>query len=263
MKYLYSAQVIIILVLIFSLNLVAQDKEKGKLAEFEEEIKDNSDDNEDGDYSPGFIVFDGSPRGIYNILIITDDELRERSWYSGYSDYPYSNKSIGVFSEKSLKTFSIISEMEYFHHNIDLTGINFNSRLSPYPLFAFEFRYSDLTEKMVTRYDHLKMYNVFINYNRLKYERISFWWGIGMKGILGDRPYNGFAINIGTEIFPVVPVSLSSNFNMGFLNGAEVYDFSVKLKYHIERFQISVGYQKFAVGLTSISGITFGFGFYL
>ncbi|MFC2088992.1 hypothetical protein ACFLSX_05260 [Calditrichota bacterium] len=263
MKNIFSTYVITLLILIFSMSLFAQDKEKGRLADFEEEIKNNSDDNDDEDQSSGFIAFDGSPRGIFNVLIITEDELKRRTWYKGYSDYPYSSHSIGVFSEKSLKTFSIISELEYFHHNMDLTGINFNSRLSPYPLFTFEFRYTDLTEKMKTRYDHLKLYDIFINYNRLKHERISFWWGIGMKGILGDRPYNGFAINAGIEIFPIAPVSLSSNFNLGFLNGTEVYDFSIKLKYHIERFQLSLGYQKFAVGLSSINGITFGFGFYL
>lgn len=256
-------QVITLLTFIFSIPLFAQEKEKGKLAEFEDEIKNSSDDNEKDDHSSGFIVFDGSPRGIYNILIITEDELRRGTWYSGYSNYPYASNSIGVFTERSSKTFSIISEMEYFHHNTNLTGVNFNSRLSPYPLFAFEFRYTDLTEKMNTSYDHLKMYDIFINYNRLKHERISFWWGIGVKGILGDRPYNGFAINAGTEIFPIAPVSLSTDFNLGFLNGSEVYDFSVKLKYHIERMNLSIGYQNFTAGLSSIKGITFGIGLYL
>jgi len=252
---------IIFLVLMNIFTLTAQEKEKGKIADFEEEVKNRSD-NDDDENSSGFFV-DGSPRDIFNVLIITEDEIRKGTWYSGYSNYPYSENSIGTFLYNSEKTFSVIGELDYFQHSSNLTGINFNSRLSPYPLFSFEIKFSDLKEKLNTRYDHLRIYGIFLNYNRLKNEHIAFYWGLGVKGILGDRNHNGFAINTGVDIFPTQPISLSSNLNLGFINSVETYDFSAKIKYHLERIYFSLGYQKHTAGQVSIDGWTLGLGFYL
>ena len=254
---------VIFLIHINIFTVSAQKKEEGKLAQFEKEVEKKSDKNDDDDdNSSGFFV-DGSAGDIFKVFIITEDEIRKGTWYSGYSNYPYSENSIGTFLYNSEKTYSVIGELDYFQHSSNLTGISFNSRLSPYPLFSFEIKFSDLKEKLNTRYDHLKIYGIFLNYNRLKNEHIAFYWGLGFKGILGDRNYNGFAINTGVDIFPAQPISLSTNLNLGFINSTEVYDFSAKIKYHLDRIFFSLGYQKYAAGQVSTNGWTLGIGFYL
>lgn len=247
----------------FSFQISAQEKEKGKLAEFEEEVKNKSDNDDDDDENSSGLFIDGSARDIFMVFVITDDEIRRGTWYSGYSDYPYSENSIGTFSSNSKKSHLVISELDYFQHSSNLTGISFNSCLSPYPLFSFQINFSDLKEKLNTRYDHLKIYGIFLNYNRLKNEHIAFYWGLGIKGILGDETYNGFALNTGVDIFPSQPISLSTNLNLGFINSTEVYNFSAKVKYHLERVYFPLGYQKYSTGKVSISGWTLGLGFYL
>jgi hypothetical protein len=247
----------------FSISLFAQEKEKGKLADFEKEVEKDSDKNDENeDNSSGFFI-NGSPGDIFNVFIITEDEIRTGTWYSGYSNYPYSENSIGTYLWNSKKKYSVTGEANYFFHSNNLTGINFNSRLSPYPLISFDIKFSDLKEKLNTRYDHLKIYGLFINYNRLKNEHIAFWWGLGFKGILGDETNSGFAVNSGVDIFPASPISLSANLNLGFINSANVYDFSAKIKYHFDRMYCSLGYQKYTAGQVSIGGWILGFGFYL
>ena len=256
----------------FSFQISAQEKEKGKLADFEEEVEKNSDssssddhdsnDFDDDDNSSSFFV-DVTARGVFNIFIITEEEIKRGTWYAGYSDYPYSENSIGTFLSNSTKTYSVIGELNYFQHSSNLTGTSFNSRLSPYPLFSFEINFSDLKEKLNSRFDHLKIYSVFLNYNRLKNEHIAFYWGLGIMGLLGDKKNNGFAVNTGIDIFPASSISLSTNYNLGFINETEVHDFSAKLKYHLERIYFSLGYQQYTAGQASINGWTLGLGFYL
>jgi hypothetical protein len=254
----------------FSFQISAQEKEKGKLADFEEEVEkgsnsDNSNDdsyNDDDENSSGFFV-DFTARGVFNVFIITEEELKAGTWYSGYSDYPYSENAIGTFQSNSRKQYSVIGELNYFQHSNNLTAIDLNSRFSPYPLFSFEINFSDLKEKLNSRFDHLKIYSVFLNYNRLKNEHIAFYWGLGIMGLLGDKANNGFAVNTGIDIFPASPISLSTNYNLGFINDTEVHDFSAKLKYHLERIYFSLGYQQYTAGQVSINGWTLGIGFYL
>ena len=109
--------------------------------------------------------------------------------------------------------------MNYFRESSSMNALSFNARLSPTPVISFEINYSDFTEKLGTRYDHLRMYDVFLNYNRVKLDNFALWWGIGIKGIMGDRSNNALALNFGTNIFiPNAPVSLSFNFNVGYFD---------------------------------------------
>ena len=170
----------------------------------------------------------------------------------------------GLYDKSSLKKYSVHTNFNYFRESSNLTAFNFNARLSPAPPVTFEINYSDFKEELRTRYDHLRMYDIFINYNRFKFENFALWWGLGYKGFIGDRSHGGFAINLGTNIFlPNTPVSFSINYNAGFIETTTVQDFSPKVRYHLNRAEISLGYRYYNAGQVSISCITVGFGIYL
>ncbi len=278
-------------------TLCAQEKEKGKLAEFEEEVEKSSesnnrksddlknyndndsydyDDDCDDDYDDDVnynVDYDGSdlkcpkifnPLMIVYILFLSEKEIDSGYTEVGYSDYPYSSNSDGIYDKYSLKKYSLYSTMSYFRESNTLSALNFNARLSPLPAISFELNYSDFTEILKTRYDHLRMYDIFINYNRLKYDNIALWWGLGFKGMMGDRSHGCFGLNLGTNIFlPGIPLSLGINYNIGGFESTNVSDFSSKIRYHRDRFEISIGYRRYAAGQVSINGWTLGFGFYL
>jgi len=268
------------------LNIVmvsAQEKEKGKLADFEEEVEKSSDSNnrdeyessdyddcddcDDCDISNFFLFLDISHAigdGIIQLMFIGDIEKDAGLTKVGYSDFPYCDHSDGLFDNSSLKKYSIHTNFNYFRESDKLTAFNFNARLSPAPPISFEINYSDFKEELRTRYDHLRMYDIFVNYNRFKFENFALWWGLGYKGFMGDRSLGGFAINLGTNIFlPDTPISFSINYNVGFIESTTVQDFSPKIKYHLNRAEISLGYRTFNAGNVSINGWTLGIGFYL
>ena len=106
-------------------------------------------------------------------------------------------------------------------------------------------------------------YSNSIRFNNYRGFTKTLGYGLGVKGILGDGTNNGFAVNTGVDIFPAAPISLSTNLNLGFIKSTEVYEFSTKLKYHLERIYFSLGYQQYTAGQVSINGWTLGLGFYL
>jgi len=279
---------IFIILIAFSFPLSAQEKEKGKLADFEEEVEkktssDDSNTSQSNSYEDE--EYDGDCNNIASdiencifmaraavailggtkvIMFFSEEESEDGYWNIGYSDYPYSSNSDGLFDKSSLKKYSVYSKLSYFRESNSLNAISFNTRLSPIPSIALEINYSDFTEKLNSRYDHLRMYDVFLNYNRLKYDNLAFWWGIGLKGIIGDGSNQAFALNFGTNIFiPEKPVSIGINFNIGFYDANNVYDFSPKIRYHLHRAEISLGYRTFNAGNVSINGWSLGVGFYL
>jgi len=275
---------VVLLFSISTISILAQEKEKGKLADFEKQVEDksDSDDNDynkydnndsdcDDDYDDNdiesvfaFLDFSGAViHGLGNLLFVSEPEINSGYWDIGYTDFPYNRLDTGLFNSNSPKKFSIASEISYFQESQNLTGINLKTRLSPFPVFSFEIQYTDLTEKLNTRNDHLRLFNLFLNYNRFKHEQFSFWWGLGVKGLRGDDTYAGLALNLGSEIYPINPVSVYLNYSIGSINETGVTDFSAKLNYHIDRFKVSLGYQNFSAGTVSISGLTLGFGFYL
>jgi hypothetical protein len=276
--------VLLIITIILTANLFilnAQEKEKGKLADFEEEVEkeSNSDNNDDGDRDYSYVDDDDydesgcflSPviwqaifKGVANLLFVSKAEIKSGYTKVGYSDYPYCTNSDGIYDQHSLKKYSIYSSMSYFRESNTLNALNFNARLSPLPAISLELNYSDFTEKLKTRYDHLRIYDIFINYNRLKFDNFALWWGLGYKGIMGDESHGSIALNIGTNIFlPGIPLSLAFNYNIGFFESTNVYDFSPKIRFHKDRFELSIGYRRFSAGNVSINGLTLGFGFYL
>lgn len=268
-----------------------QEKEEGKLGKLEKEVDKKEDDkdkdtekkeedsnknsSESNDASavaetladPEFWEYALTAvvvvvAGVYVVLINVpgEDSLLYLGDYGNcyFSQYPYVSSEEGFFSQVIGKRFSVNISGHYFYDESDLTGYGVRAKYSPHPFFNAELHFTDLTEKLETREDHLKLYNVFINYNRLRLERWAFWWGLGLKGLQGDKTYNGFAYNIGTEIYPVRPISIGLNYSGGFINGNYVPEFFGSLSLHLNRFAVFAGYQYWSAGSAKIDGLVGG-----
>lgn len=261
-------------------TLSAQEEEKSKLDNFEEKVskeekatdeEKKSDENSDSSdetaevavslaSNPGALKTTGIV--IYGLFITfpEEDSLLYLGDYRNcyYAQYPYVSREDGLFSDVLGKRRSITVSGHYFYDESNLTGYGVRARFSPHPFFNAEIHFTDLTEELSTRDEHLKLYNVFVNYNRMRLQRWAFWWGLGLKGLQGDKTYNGFAFNLGTEIYPAKPVSLNFSYSGGFINDTYVPEFYGALNVHLNRFAIFAGYQYWSAGSAKIDGILGG-----
>jgi hypothetical protein len=260
--------------------LLAQEKEEGKLADFEKKVDDENnadeksedsgessdEDSETSDFTESLVsspAFWKISFGVLYGMFINfpgEDSLFYFGDYNNcyFTQYPYVSPGEGMYSQKIGKRFSVNISGHYFYDESDLRGYGIRALLSPHPFVNAEIQFSDLTEKLDTRDDHLKLYNIFVNYNRLRLEPVMFWWGLGLKGLQGDKTHNGFAFNFGTEIYPARPVSLTLNYSGGFINGNYLPEFFGSLNVHLYRFAIFAGYQYWSVGSAKIDGVVVG-----
>jgi hypothetical protein len=269
-RWLYS---IMILLLCLQFPLLAQ-----KLDNFEDEVADSDDDSDEGTETTDIDVsFSGeiAPESVEAVIQVTGAALYgtyellfhipspDRAFTEfGYADFPYADSYSGIFQTGNSKPFMFQTRMGYFYMNRDLTGYTFETIAAPHPYFSFQINYSRLEEKMVRTTDAMGILDFFINYNRIKDEKIALWWGAGVKNISGNSSHTGFAIDVGAEYFPVQPLSLSSRYNLGFIGGTTTDEFLITTGIHFNRLKLSVGYQSYRAGEITFSGMTAGIGLY-
>ncbi len=246
-----------------------QEKEEGKLGQIEDEIDKDNDDDDSG-HGNSYLAFDDYyfiARLTYGVFIQFPGEPDRL--YGGsirnsfYSEFPYAVEDEGLFSQTDGKNFSVNFSAHYFYSEADLDGSGFRMKLSPNPLFTTEIFYTNLTETLTTRNDHLQMYSVFVNYNRFRLNRLALWWGVGLKGLRGDNTNTGFAFNSGGEWYLRKPLSVNFSYSGGFINGTYLPEFFGALNLHINRAALFFGYQYWSAGATSIDGITAGLKVFL
>jgi hypothetical protein len=264
--------IIILLTFIFSQTLLAQEKgeKKGKIEQFEQELEktktdssNNRSDRHDRSDNEGSSFF-GNLIGelivkpvLFGAFIGRSDDdshFHVNLWNSYFSDYPYQSPNVGLYSspEQTNKRFSMKLFGNYFYNSSDLQGFDFRARICPLPFLGIAFDFTDLTEDLDSKQDNIQIYNVFINYYRGRSRRLALWWGLGVKGIEGDKTRFGPAFNLGTEIYPIKPIS-----------DRTVAELLLHLNYHIQRSILFIGYHRYSVGSAILDGGIVGVGVYL
>jgi hypothetical protein len=282
---LHSFPLCIFLCILFSASLISQ--EKGKIRGFDDEAKTEKKDtshatsavstttttvSSSGDFSiadafeamraVGYLI-EGTVYVVSGTLFQfpgEDSSIHDNTfWTRGFTNYPYFEPDAGVFSLYSNKTFAFSFSGHRFSDGNNLTGYSVRLFASPHQAINLEAQVVDLSEKLTTTTDHLRLYNFFIDYNRVKSERISLWWGIGLKGMNGPTVNEiGLALNSGYEIFPIAPISIMMNYNVGFINTNSLQEFFLEGNCYYNRYNLSIGYQRFSVGNAVLDGMVFG-----
>lgn len=151
----------------------------------------------------------------------------------------------------------------YLYNRADLHGFDFRARICPLTFLEVALDFTHLTEDLDTQVDQLQIYNVFLNHHRVRSQYLALWWGLGMKGLVRDQTRHRFAVNIGTEIYPIKPISLHFNYNIGSINSQAVGELLLHLNCHIQRSILFMGYHRYSVGSALLDGAIAGIGFYL
>lgn len=281
-------KILIIIVVLFAFSfchtILAQEKKEkqGKIEQFEKELEktkaDSSNNRSDqhersDDESSSFwgsliseLIIKPVLFGVF--IGSSDDDDSPYSvnfWNSYFSDYPYQTSNVGLYTSPNQtdKRFSMKLFGNYFYNNADLQGFDLRARICPLPFLGAALDLTDLTEDLGSHQDHIQIYNIFINYFRGRGQRLAIWWGLGVKGITGDKTHYGPAFNFGAEIYPINPISFHFNYNIGAVNERAVGELLLHLNYHIQRSIVFIGYHRYSVGTAVLDGAIAGLGIYL
>lgn len=268
------------------------DEKRGSIEQFEDELEnegrherrdrdddDHDDDHDDADvvivhhYHGGFGDFFAAlaaEAAVHSFVgaffwIPNEDTLFYGGdiWRLGYTPYPYYRSNVGSFDPEGGQRHRVDVSGHWFYGGGDLDGRGLRARLALSPFIAVDGSWTDLQERVASgsdaaRYDNIRFYSAFLNYNRFRFSRLQAWWGLGLMGLDGNRTYTGFAWNLGAELFPVRPLSVSLRYAGGWVADQYLPEWRVALNLHVRRVAVYAGYQRWSVGDAALDGLIAG-----
>lgn len=245
----------------------------GKLAAFEKKVEKGSESKpakkESHSYSCGCSSCEPGPGslfladmiwiGTYTLLVGSPDEFEQsRAFHEPFSRYPYRKPTDGLFAGGDGKPLAFDLGADFFYHDESLTGWEIHARFSPVSFLTLDGKYSRLTEEGLPGSRDLEFGTLLLNFNRIRTNRVVLFWGGGIRGMWGERTRTGFAFDVGMEVYPVRPVSLSATYVGSWFNGVYVPEFTGTVNLHIGRTAVFVGYQNWSAGGERLDGMVTG-----
>jgi hypothetical protein len=274
-RFIGTLKVLLLISLIYApASVYAQ----GKLDQSKEEIKKgrdyNSDDKEDNskNRSENSIVGAFLTEVFLSITyhaFIGDHEY-EYHLQNYLSRHPYFNDASGNYvdfhpGEKKEKKFRFDVENSVIINFNQTVGNHLNLKVRPFNKFYFQSEFIRLIEIPTpdNSVAQLSLYDLNFCYDRLRFEKFNLGWSVGFN-YMGDEVNKfGFSFGFSAEYFFLQPLSVSSSYRFGGINGVPVDQFDFKLKYHNSRFFYLLGYEYYKLATPRYSFIALGAGLYL
>jgi len=263
----------------FPIIASADDKDKGKLDQFEKALEDTTMKDKKkttNDSKENDTITDDSFAGqlflhasLFVFRLYTYFPGENEALYNGdlfsvkFQKYPYAFDKDGLMTFDEGKFYSINMSTNYLYESADLNGVGFKLRFSPITFFNFTYQATRLYEETDDGSNRLTISDFHLNYYRFRLPEFTMWWGLGSKLISGDNDYSGFSYNHGFEWYVHPPVSVHYNYKASNINTVFVSDHALKLNYHWKPYFMYIGYQSFNAGNISIKGCSIGVGFFI
>lgn len=236
----------------------------GKLGDFEGEVEDGDDGGSAGSSEFALFMAEFLVRVAPELLFYFEGEdslfYDGKFWTKGYSHFPYETSEVGMYSYDSDKWYSLSLGGGIFYESFDISSFELSGRFMPAAFLGLEFNSVFLYENISGRRQYsLTMYDLHLNYQRVRADRFSLWWGAGFRMMIGEKSNGGFSMNLGAACYLTKPISLSGAFRFGWINSVFVDDYDLNINFHIKRAQLYVGYKKYVAGASSLDGLRSGF----
>lgn len=264
------------LILFISLNTVAQTR----LARAKDDLKkssssssissSNSDDDDDIDYS--FLIELAEPlvRVVgfisYGILVESEWELESNMHFARFTPYPYAFGNYGdyIYDEPraidGITPARVTISNNFVRADSKLWGNHLNGQLRFEKRFSIDAGYLQLFEQGPFGTESFSLFNFTANYYRIRTPNFMLWYGPGITYVGNEVDQFGFTLNGGAEWFLGKPISLYANYKHAFLGSDSVGILESRLKYHLKRYHLSGGFERYRLGSVFISNVAFGVG---
>lgn len=254
---------LLIIVLIAIQNLNADD-EGSVLGDLEDAQESGSSGRVEDDVFMILQFIEIAPELLF--MFHNEDTLfyNGRLWDRGYSSYPYEDRSSGIYKiDNHDKSVLLNFNTQYFKTGSFVEGYGINTELHLSNILNLKADYLLMQEHLInSNPEHLNIFSVFLNYERVRSELWSLHWGIGYMGMKGDRAHNSFGVNLNIKIFPFNPVSFEIDSKYAVFQTRQFSDNFFALNFHLDRFYSGIGYRIIQSGYEDLGGWTASFGVY-
>lgn len=230
----------------------------------------SDDDDDDVDYSllielaePVIRVFGFV---TYGLLVESQWERDSDMHYARFTPYPYALENYGDYIYNPPEDLEGITPVRVSINNSlvradsKLFGNHLNAQLRFGKRFSLDAGYLQLFEESPFGTESFSLFNATLNYYRVRTPNFMLWYGPGVTYIGNEVNRFGFTLNAGAEWFVAKPISLYANYKHAFLGSGSVDIFESRLKYHLNRYNISGGYERYQLGSVGLSNFAVGVG---
>lgn len=192
------------------------------------------------------------------------DEVESPMSQAIITKYPYYASKKGNYNytvDDNFREFRAELVGRYVSESNDIKAMDLNLDMRFAKRVGVELGYRKLWEKNPEfGNDQLALFNLLVNYHRVRSEQFDLWWGIGTTLVGGSVNQLGFTYNVGAEWFIAKPISMEMNFNQTFINSETVNKFNTMLNYHVNRYKLTGGYDQLKIGSQKFTSLTVGVG---
>jgi len=190
---------------------------------------------------------------------------KDRNMHSAdFSKYPYKEPYLGNYvykdSTNSETIFRVDIASNFVYESKKLFGNNLSLNLKFARRFDLEVGSLQLFEKVSSSTDNFSLYHAMLNYHRIRTQEFDLWFGLGVNYVANNVNEAGFSYGLGSEWFLNKPLSILVTFNGTTINNRPVNKTRLLLKYYINNFNISTGYEHYSLGVSKIDTYSIGLG---
>lgn len=179
-----------------------------------------------------------------------------------FTPYPYYYDNVnGLYDYGAIDgdQRSYLSANANYFASSSIQGIDARVNYRFLPLLGLELSHNSLFESSaITASDNLNITSLMLNYYRIRERAVSGWWGLGATYVGNEVQETGFAYQVGLEVYPFQPISLSTTYKQSFINERSINEFKVLAKYHRKKMTYYTGYNDYSLGGVSVSGFVLG-----
>lgn len=198
---------------------------------------------------------------VYGVLIESPWEIKGRMHDAEISNYPYKETKYGNFVHTDSTNYNI-TRFDFYNHflveNSNLYGNDFGIDFRFFKRFALDLNYTTFLEKVNTNRDSFNMFSALLKYHRIRTQRFDAWFGLGIRRVFNNVNETRFLMGFGADVFITKPISLNFSHKWATLNQQSVRNTKLLLKYHINNYRITSGYEHYTLGISKINAFSLG-----
>jgi hypothetical protein len=207
------------------------------------------------------IVWYAAAYTVYGVFFESPWEMKSSMSVAEISNYPYKESKYGNFIYTDATNYNSTRFDLYNRFLIEsksLYGNDIGVDFRFLKRFALDVNYTAFLEKRNGKRDSFKMFSTLLKYHRIRTQRFDVWFGLGFRHIFNDVKETGFLMGFGGEIFIAKPISLATSHTWATVNNQSVRNTKLLLKYHINNYRISSGYEHYKLGVSKIRTFSMG-----
>ncbi|WP_298422083.1 hypothetical protein [uncultured Kordia sp.] len=218
----------------------------------------NSSNSWDDDENNHFeqILNDIIDQIVFGILF---GDMEQKYFY----DYPYANGSHGEYAlpeeNASLKSMKLMLSNTFFASGKEFYGNDVKLNFRFMRLLGVEVNHLHFFEKIPK--SELGINSLMLNYYRVREKMVTAFWGVGVSHVIHGVDKIGFTYQVGIDVYLKKPFSLSTLWKQSFINNSSVNEFKLHARYHLNRFSVHGGFNRYKLGSVEINSMGIGFDY--